>query len=145
MESEIRIRTEFWPVALVTYVGQPDAPMFDDYLHTMSGWLARREPYALVFDASEAGLVTAGLRRRQARWMHENQAALRQFNLGAAFVFTSPMVRAVYQAILWLQPVPCPQAVFQSLGDAVLWTGERLQQANIPLPVGLMQAGVSSR
>lgn len=145
MNPGIQVDTGIWPAVFIRVTGDPGAESVDAYFRSLAEFLARGERYAIVFDALQAGTITADQRRRQARWMHENQALIRERNLGTAFVFSSPVFRAVYQAVLWLQPLPCPHTVCQNLGDAVLWVGERLQGANIPLPVGLMQQGVPVR
>lgn len=110
------------PIIVVTFDGAATDAEFDDYLRDMKARvLDRREKTVTILDARRSTGTTAAQRRKQAEWLRENDAALRSYSLGTAFVITSPIVRGVLTAILWMQPMPAPHSIVATLTEAEAW------------------------
>jgi len=116
-----------YPLVVVTFDGTVDDDAFDAYLTRMDGYAARRQRNAFVFDASTSGRTPATQRRKQAEWMKNNEATLRAFSAGSAFVITSPLVRGALTAILWLQSMPSAYTVVGTRSEAERWARAQLQ------------------
>lgn len=138
MHGNVRFQLAYWPVAIIEFTGHLEPRAFDDYLTRLTGVVERREQFALVINAERIGFLPASLRREQARWIRRHAAAFRERCVGTSFVLTSQVARLMYRGILWLQPIACPHRVCDNYSEAILWTGERLQAANVALPVGLL-------
>ena len=83
----------------------------------------------------EIKLWETAVRRRQAHWIKQNEELLRRYSLGAALVIQSPIVRGMLKAILWIQPMPQPHAVFFNIEAALAWLRERVAQARASIVV----------
>jgi hypothetical protein len=62
---------------------------------------------------------------------------VRQVNRGFAFVAPSAMIRGMVRAVLYIQPLPVPYAVFTELDEGIAWARERATArplTNFPLP-----------
>jgi hypothetical protein len=125
--DSIAIDDSGYPLVVVTFEGTVDDATFDGYLKRMDDYVARRQRNAFVFDASGAGRTPAPQRRKQAEWMKINEATLRAFSAGCAFVITSPLVRGALTAILWLQNIPSPYTVVGTRSEAERWARAQLQ------------------
>lgn len=107
-----------WPFVRVTYVDSVDDDAFERYVQEQAALLERREPYVILFDARRSGMPTAKQRQRMARYMKENDSALRRYCRRGAFVIESPLIRGALTAILWLQPLPFAHEVFATVEEA---------------------------
>ena len=59
--------------------------------------------------------------------MKHNDALLRTYSAGSAFVISSPLVRGGLTAILWLQALPSPFIVVATRPEAESWARAQLQ------------------
>jgi hypothetical protein len=117
------------PIVVVRFNGYISDPEFDVYLATMTGLLTRNSKMVAILDARAAIRNPPSQRQKQADWIRANEELLRQHSLGTAFVLTSPLVRGVMNAILWLQPLPTEYTVVGTLEEAERWAEDRLQSA----------------
>jgi hypothetical protein len=124
--SAIHIDTEGWPIAVIKFEGVPSDRECDNHLRRLSNLLERREPWVTIIDASRAGITPNAHRRKQAEWVSANDASLRSYSLGVAFVFTSPVFRFVLSTIVLIQPLPMPYTICATLGDALRWARQRV-------------------
>jgi hypothetical protein len=122
-------------IMLVTFDGGVTDEQFEDYLRGMSKNLQRRTRTVTILDARRAVRTPPKQRKRQADWLIENDLLLKQFSAGSAFVITSPIVRGVMTAILWISPLPTPHTVVGTLSEAELWASDRLRTYGISLPL----------
>jgi hypothetical protein len=131
MATPIRIDESELPLLLVTFEGAATDAEFEAYLAAMSALLERRMITATVLDARRASGAGAAQRRRQAEWMKEHAALMRQYSAGTAFVIESALVRGVLTAILWLQPMESPHIVVATLSVARVWAKQRLRERGV--------------
>ncbi len=122
------------PLMVITSRGEATDQQFDAYLAHMSGWLTRGDRYGILFDARGAGRPPPKQRQRQADWMKQNDARLRQCNLGIAFVIDNAIVRGALTAILWLSPMASPHKVVATMDQGEGWLVEVLQSHGLRVP-----------
>jgi hypothetical protein len=117
------------PIVVVRFERSWTEGEFDAYLEAMeTAVLSRREPTVTILDARDAMATPATQRRKQAAWLQKNEAVLRRYSLGTAFVITSPVVRGILTAILWIQPMPAPHVVVATPPEAERWATARLDE-----------------
>ncbi len=123
------------PLITVTFDGLATDAEFDAYLDQMTEMvLARKERTVTILDARASGRAPATQRKKQADWLKEHDADLRRYSLGTAFVITSPLVRGVLTAILWVQPMATAHVVVASMDAAERWAAEQLRSAGLSVP-----------
>lgn len=105
---------------------------FDDYLNAMTRLIVdRKQKTVTILDARKSDRTPATQRKKQAAWLKAHDNFLRQYSLGTVFVITSPLVRGVLTAILWLQPLPTDYAVVATMAEAERWARQRLAAAGL--------------
>jgi hypothetical protein len=124
-----------WPLVVITFRGVPTDEEFEAYLEGQTRIVQRRERFASLVDARQAGQMPPVQRRIQAEWMQQHHDALRSFALGVSFAIESPIVRGVLTAILWLAPLPQPYYIAATMEDAERWAVGRLRAAGLAAPV----------
>jgi hypothetical protein len=130
-----RIDVSRHPIVVVTFDGLATDREFEEYLAAMTKLvLDRRQPNVTILDARASGRSPATQRKKQADWLKQHDQLLRRYSLGTAFVITSPLVRGVLTAILWVQPMSTPHTVVATLDEADRWAREKLREAGIAVP-----------
>ena len=124
-----------WPLVVFRFRGQVSLEELNVYLARQDVLLARNELTVSLVLTEEVKLWETPVLRRQAEWIKHNQEHMRRYSLGAALVIHSPIVRGMLKAILWIQPMPQPHAVFSTVEDALRWLRERVAQANARIAV----------
>lgn len=120
-----------WPLVAIRFVGTVDDATFKRYLSEYDVLLEQNKRYGILLDALDADAPTAKQRSLQATWMKEREARLRERCVGGAFAIGSPIIRGALTAILWLQPLPFPHAVFGTTSEAERWVRTRLRDADV--------------
>ncbi len=120
------------PILVVRFEGLVSDAEFETYLGDMEAQLKPGERVCTILDARVAGRAPPRQRKMQADWLARNAARLRQCSVGSVFVITSPLVRGVLTAILWLQPMPVAHAVVATMEEAERWANARLAEAKSP-------------
>lgn len=120
-------------------IGMPSEEQFIAYLNTMADnmryALARSEKTAVILDTTQAPVAgSPRTRKLQADWLKEHNAGLRIACVGMAFVIQSALVRGAMTAVMWLQGMPYPHAVFGTLDQAEAYCVERLAQHGQTVP-----------
>lgn len=123
-----------WPLVIVTFHGAATDEEYEVYLKDRTTLLLRREMHAVLLDASACGPMPPSQRKLQAEWQRQQADLGREYTLGTAFLFTSPMVRGILTAVLWLQPLSYPHHVASTWLDAERWAIERIRAAGLPAP-----------
>jgi hypothetical protein len=131
----IDVDERHWPFVVFHFRGQVSMDELEKYLARQDELLARHQPTCSIVLAEEAKLWETPVLRRQAEWIKTNQELLRRYSLGAALVIQSPIVRGMLKAILWIQPMPQPHAVFPRVDDALRWLRERVRLANAAITI----------
>lgn len=114
------------PFVVIRFDGVVDDATFQRYLDEYDALVDAGRVYTLVFDARRADAGSSKQRRMQAEMIERRKADLQRLCAGAAFVVTSPLVRASMSVILFFSPLPFPHLVTQSYEEAEAWARERL-------------------
>jgi hypothetical protein len=123
-----------FPLVLLDSVSSTTNADFDVYLTKLTATLGRQQTFGVLLDARKAERPTPIQRQRQAEWMKEHAAALKKHSVGMTFVMDNPIIRGSLTAILWLQPMPMPHAVFKRYDDAETWLVDRLTAQGVRVP-----------
>ncbi|HYO72184.1 MAG TPA: STAS/SEC14 domain-containing protein [Archangium sp.] len=121
----------FWPLRFVRFVGVATPQQFEQYLAEMDACLRRGERFVCILDISRGGVPTPEQRQRQTSWLKENEQLLRQFELGVAFLVTSPLVRLALSTIFYFKPMPVPYLVTAQMPSALEWATLRFTEAGL--------------
>jgi hypothetical protein len=131
----IDVDERLWPLVIYRFRGLVSMDEMNQYLARQDVLLARNTPTLSLVIATETKLWETPVLRRQADWIKQNQDLLRRYSLGAALVIQSPIVRGMLKAILWIQPMPQPYAVFSTVEGALGWLREQLAKAKAQIVV----------
>ena len=131
----IEVDEHLWPLVIFRFRFRPSMEELEAYLARQDVMLARREPMVSLVLAEEAKLWETPVLRRQAEWIKEHEALLRQYSLGVAMVMQSPIVRGMLKAILWIQPMPQPYTVCSTVEEGLRWLRERVASAHASITV----------
>lgn len=112
----------------MTVVGSITADEEDAFSQQSTDLPLRGERYTAIVDISEAATPTPRFMRLQAAAQKRRDTELAAQCAGIAFVVRSPMIRGALKAILYLQPLPCPQTVVRTRDEAESWVSEALPQ-----------------
>lgn len=114
------------PLLVIRFQGQVDDEAFGVYIEQITQNLLRGRRYVMLFDASTAGIIGAPLRRRQADFIKQHQAALKRCCVGCAFVISQAPIRGLLTAIFWIQTLPFEHIVVGTVAQAERWCEERM-------------------
>lgn len=114
------------PLLFVRFDGVVDDEAFARYLEQVRAFVARGVRYAVVLDATTAGVPTASQRRLQTDQMRNDFTRIQSLCVGGAFVIPSPLVRGGLTAMLWVQPLPFPHKLVADLPSAEAWCQTQL-------------------
>jgi hypothetical protein len=117
-----------WPLLFIRLDGELPDGEFEKFFAHGHATLGRRERYVSIFDLSRTALPTSEQRRKQALWMKEHEAFLRDYLLGTAFIISSPFLRLTLSLLFHLTPSPAPYVVVPTEAEGVKWAVARLQQ-----------------
>ena len=131
----IEIDDRLWPLVIFRFRFRPSMDELERYLARQEDMLARKQPMISLVQAEQAKLWETPVLRRQAEWIKEHEALLRQYSLGVAMVMQSPIVRGMLKAILWIQPMPQPYTVCSSVEEGLRWLRERVASAHASITV----------
>src|SRR5256885_16434994 len=129
--SMITIDEKYWPLVVFRFEGAITMAQLEEYLKRQEDLSARQsQTVALVLTKNLRMWETAVL-RRQAEWLKQHRDEVARMSLGAALVIESPIVRGMLKALLWLQPMPQPHFVTNSIAPALAWLRVRLREGNL--------------
>lgn len=121
--------TDF-PLLRIVFAGSPSDDDVRAYFEAYDRVLARRQRYALLFDASRAE-PSPTLQRRKAEFLKQRASVLGALCLGGAYVITSPVVRGALSAVFWIQPLPYAHVVVPTVAEGEAWCRRRLDDAGL--------------
>ena len=104
------------------------------FLDDHSSLLARKQPFASIVIVRKRGKLEWAVLNDWARWSKANDAALREFGKGVAFVFPGDAFRMLLSAILSVSAVKVPHKVFSSQTDAYAWAVSQLAPTGYKAP-----------
>ncbi|HYO72796.1 MAG TPA: hypothetical protein VEU33_42715 [Archangium sp.] len=123
-----------WPLLLVRVVGVASPPQFEEYLEESASFYHRRQPYVIVSDLLQVGMLPAELRRRQAEWTVLHDGLIRETLLGNAFIINAPFFRLGLNLLFHLNPPTWPYVVVPGMEPALAWALVRLEEAGLREP-----------
>lgn len=132
--AAIEIDDARWPLLVVRFTGTSTDAEFDGYLARLGSFVARRQDFALILDASRAGATPPLHRKKQAEFMAREEVRLRKHSAGTAFVITSALVRGALTAIFWLQPMPSEHTIASTYEEAEQWAVQQLRRRGVEVP-----------
>lgn len=123
-----------WPLLMLRVVGEASSQQFEEYLKVSASYFQRGEPYVIVSDLLQAGMVSAELRHRQAEWTTQHEGLMRKTLLGNVFVINAPFIRLGLNIVLYLKPPSFPYTVVPRMEPALEWAAVRLEEAGLREP-----------
>jgi hypothetical protein len=129
--SSISVDDSQWPLLLVRFEGLPSRQHFEEYLARRTDYLERRAPHVVLLDTLRAWPAPGELRVREAEWLQQHEARLRELLLGTAYFITSAPMRLALSLLLHRRPLPSPYLVVSSLKEGVEWAATRCEQAGL--------------
>jgi hypothetical protein len=133
----IHIDDRYWPLIMFRFSGQVTMEELERYLTWQDAMVARCLPNASLVLTDNLRMWEMPVLRKQAAWIKEHEPLLRKYSLGAALVITSPVVRGMLKALLWMQPMPQPHFVCGTTEEALHWLRGRFRSERIDLPSSL--------
>lgn len=118
------------PVLLVRFDGVVDDDTFARYISELRAFVAGHPRYAVLLDATTAGVPTASQRRMQTDYIKADIDILRRKCAGGAFVIPSPVVRGGLTAMMWVQQLPFPWTLVPDVAAAQAWCRRQLAGAD---------------
>ena len=119
------------PLCVVTFEGTASDAEFEKYLATITNVVERQRKIGMIFDALRADRPTSRQRQLQSEWLRHQDANLRAYSTGTAFVIGSALVRGGLTAIFWLQPPSMPTTVVSTMAEADAWVTKRMLERDI--------------
>ncbi len=116
-----------WPLLVVTLPPTPSDEALAAYLKQLGAYRQRRQPYALLIDATYAMNFSPRQRKMQSEHIRQGLPITRIYLKGIAYVAQSAFKRGIITALHWLVTPPAPHAVFASRVEAEAWLWERLR------------------
>jgi hypothetical protein len=123
-----------WPLLQVRVVGVASPQQFEEYLEDSLAYFHRREPYVIVSDLLQVGMLPAELRRRQAEWTKLHDGLIRERLLGNAFIINTPFFRLGLNVLFHLNPPTWPYVIVPRMEPALAWAVVRLEEAGLRKP-----------
>jgi hypothetical protein len=114
-----------WPVVQFRFTGRLDAIESVRYFRDADALLLAPPGFTCVMDGVAMQMPEVELVRQQAKWLKTNSAQVRRINRGFAFVAPSAVIRGMVRAVLHIQPLPVPHAVFTDLDEGMAWAEDR--------------------
>ena len=118
--------TEF-PLVTIRFTGEPSTDKnFQEYLSRLDEIYRRKEPFAIVFDATKAAIPSLRHQKMQAYWLRDNRETVETYCKGTAFIILKPATRAILKLIFAIYPQPAPYKIVVTEEDARTYANARL-------------------
>lgn len=129
-------------LAFTRMAGLPDdatqAAWLDWHLQELHEVADQGRKLLMIVNLTElTGAMNAHQRKRQAEWNQRHDATVRGVMVGTSYITTSPIVRGVITAVLWLKPPPGSHKVVAQLDDALDWACEQCAMAGDPATLAM--------
>ncbi|ATB35303.1 hypothetical protein CYFUS_000715 [Cystobacter fuscus] len=128
----IEIDESLWPLLTIRYRGITTTPQYAQLLAARSRYLDRHERHLILHDMSQSSNMNSTEQRRlQVEWMKQEDARLRQWVVGIAFVTDSVPLRLLLSVIQHVRPLAMPHAIFPRVSDALPWISAQMRQSGL--------------
>lgn len=129
MNKYANIDSSDFPIINVVFTGEAATDEnFPVYLKEVERNYDRKEPLAIIFDATDAVLPGITYQKMQAQWLRDNQQLMKDYCKGTAYVIPNRVIRGVLNAIFAFQKQPVPYQVCGTYDEAKKWVGEQLER-----------------
>jgi hypothetical protein len=122
-----RYDESYAPVVVLHVIGASTNEEVLERIDFLKAVLKRKQPLALVFDATDAEPIDAHQRRMWSHWLATDEKLIRAWMMGCAFVVTSAIMRGVFTGIFWIWPPPMPYVFTGTRPEAIAWANESLR------------------
>jgi hypothetical protein len=129
--NQLVVDVSEWPLVVVRQAGAPSAEQLAAYLRGIEDVLARKEPYGMLALAGRTSSLVLRQRRALAQHLRAHSVDVAKYNVGVAFVFHSPITRALYAGLMAIFPQPSPHTVVATEAEARAWLEARFVAAGI--------------
>lgn len=138
--------TDFEPIRLMIQVEATTDERLREFLDSQTRMHQRLQrlgkQYIAVMECSMAARLTPVQRRMYTDWLQENDQALKDCLLGAAFVMPNALVRGALTAIFWVVKLSAPHTVHRTLDSALDWSLARAHACDARISPRLRREGV---
>ncbi len=133
-----RFEEQFLPLLVVTAPSSVDASDLDALFARFEGRFALQTRYALLLDLTGVQHIPpASLRKKIGDWETRHAAETKRWNVGAAIVVRSALVRGALTALSWLATDASPRTHVASTAEGILWCCRKLEAENVPITPAL--------
>lgn len=116
-----------FPLVWVEFTGHKATKAnFEAYLEGLKKTYDRQERLVLLFDARKVPFPGLPYQLRQARWLRDNDALIRKYCQGTAYLIAQPWIRAALKMIFAWQKNPVPTTVLAEPEEAREWGQEKM-------------------
>jgi hypothetical protein len=122
-----------WPLVTCQWHGETNDAGLDEYYVHIDRALAKKTPFAVVFDVSRGTAFGPKERKRTTRELEAREAPMKQ-NMIVGLVLGGQLQRGFVTALTWLSPPPFEQKVFVSVQEARAWCESRLAARRVESP-----------
>ncbi len=130
----IEIDDSLWPLLTIRYRGITTTSQYAELLAARSRYLDRHERHLILHDMSQSSSSNSAEQRRlQVEWTKQEDARMRQWVVGIAFVTDSLPLRLLLSVIYHVRPLTTPHAIFPRVSEALPWIVAQLRQSGLKL------------
>ncbi len=106
---------------LIRFTGSPIDTEMKEYLEFVDDVYARNLPFAMIYDASEIGLLSFNRIRDQADFMRKKDALTRKLVRKCAIVLTNAFAIKTLELLFRMKPAACPYAIVDTMDKAKIY------------------------
>ena len=131
-EPQLTVNTAAWPLAVLTYAGDPPVGEVRAHLEEIeTDVLARDEPFVQVVDLSRAERPNPAQRLAIAEHQKENEERYERLCLGEAYVVPTAEVKGAMTGVFFAAKPAYDYVFVTTLDDAIAWARECLNGARL--------------
>jgi hypothetical protein len=130
-----QFETKYFPLVVVQAPEAIDEDGIRDMFARFDELYKARKRFVTVMDCTNTReLPSPKLRKLLSELSQASSGDARQWGLGTAMVVTSPVIRGLFTAVMWVAPSPTPTVNVATLREGIDWGLEKLQAAGIAVP-----------
>ena len=126
------------PITYIEVVGaRTDEEVASDFAQlqvSLERHQRERRRVVRILDLRRATPMDARQRQQHVDWMRATEELQRAVTVGVVSVVSSPLIRGVLTALLWLYRPALPMDIVGSLDEAVSWAIEHCELERIAIP-----------
>lgn len=126
--SRVVFNEDLYPLVIIELHGQVSDAQFHEYTRRLDLLVPRPEKRVILYDLRGGKGLSYEHRQWQAEWQKKNAEAVKRMNLGVAFVIDNPLLRVIVRAVLFIQPIGCPNQTFATIEEAHRYACDLLEK-----------------